>query len=257
MKIALASRFVLKAHERNAFIISVALHVFIFLILLLLASFKKTDTLMVRVILEDLSVPEKLETPLIEENMEELPRVKKKRLSKKMRASKMANPQNSTARPNRSTTLENPWGAYEKQMFRRQDSTKLSSNTRSPQTTWGSERTGHTEKKGTDEKIKVPAGSTASNTQWRKGDARRLISLPTIDYPESIRKKSGQGRVELLVVVNAEGRVESVEVTKSSGYSKLDINAKNAYRKAVFSASPSGKSATGIVVVNFRIKDNS
>ncbi|HRP70298.1 MAG TPA: TonB family protein, partial [Turneriella sp.] len=111
-------------------------------------------------------------------------------------------------------------------------------------------------KQGADEAVTIPRGNTASTTRWKKGGARRLVSLPTIDYPASIRKRSGQGSVELLLVVGATGRVESVEVIKSSGYSKLDINAKNAYRNAVFSASPSGEKASGVVVVTFRMRDN-
>jgi TonB family protein len=47
-----------------------------------------------------------------------------------------------------------------------------------------------------------------------------------------------------------------VEILKSSGYTRLDLNARNAYRRAVFSPSASGESATGIVTVTFRMKDN-
>ena len=121
---------------------------------------------------------------------------------------------------------------------------------------WGSEKTGRSNKQGEKENVAIPKGDSKARTRWRKGAARRLLTIPAIEYPESVRKKSGQGQVELQIEVNAQGRVEEVEIIKSSGYTRLDINARNAYRSAVFSPSPSGESATGIVVVTFRMRDN-
>ncbi|HEY8966395.1 MAG TPA: energy transducer TonB [Candidatus Methylacidiphilales bacterium] len=57
---------------------------------------------------------------------------------------------------------------------------------------------------------------------------------PPPTYPESARRSRQEGLVRLLVIVNAEGRPESVEVAGSSGYDALDRAAVEAVRNWKF-----------------------
>lgn len=250
----MAATKTIKHPERRAFAISVAAHIFLFLLLL---AFAGTEEKIMRVsIVVETERPERVQ---IEEEKEEIttervsrPRKKsagKKRQKDAQKASAGSTPQAGAS--------EDQWSRYERQMHSRNSSsqhTAQASGNSGPR--WGSEKTGRSGKQGEKENVAVPKGDSKTSTRWRKGAARRLLTMPTIEYPESVRKKSGQGQVELQIEVNAQGRVEEVEIVKSSGYTRLDINARNAYRSAVFSPSPSGESATGIVIVTFRMRDN-
>lgn len=248
--------FPFKPHERRALILSIGAHVLLFLLLILFGRNTLDRTLEVKLVVERDEAPIRIEEP--EEETEEItPSKNRKQKSSKSASSKPTRPnKGSKTNSNAPSTPSDPWSDYERKMHTRKSSDN--SHTTQPQSTntsWGSEKTGKTGKRGEHENVVVPKGSTGTSTRWKKGAARRLISLPSIDYPESVRKKSGQGRVELLIEVGPDGRVEEIEVLKSSGYAKLDINAKNAYRNAVFSPSPSGERATGVVVVTFRMRD--
>ena len=248
--------FAFKSHERRAFVISVAAHAVLFLLLILFAGKNLSNTLEIKLVIERNEAPTRLEE--IEEETEiESPRKSRRQNQRKSAAAKPTRSEKSSkTNSNAPATPADPWSDYERKMHARNNNENSSTRPKSTNTSWGSEKTGRTQKQGENESVVVPEGSTGTSTRWKKGAARRLVSLPTIDYPESVRKKSGQGRVELLIEVGPDGRVEEIEVLKSSGYAKLDINAKNAYRNAVFSPSPSGESATGVVVVTFRMRDN-
>ena len=200
--------------------------------------------------------PERVE---IEEDKNEITtsrrsRAKEKSAGKKRPRSSQKASAGTSSRPG---APEDQWSRYERQMHSRQSTsqhTAQAAGNTGPK--WGSEKTGRRGKQGEKENVAVPKGNSKTSTRWRKGAARRLLTMPAIEYPESVRKKSGQGQVELQIEVNAQGRVEEVEIVKSSGYTRLDVNARNAYSSAVFSPSPSGESATGIVVVTFRMRDN-
>lgn len=201
--------------------------------------------------------PERVQ--ITEEEQEEITterrkRPKEKSAGKKRQQSSQKTSAGTSPQPGAS---EDQWSRYERQMHSRNSTsqhTAQASGNSGPK--WGSEKTGRSSKQGEKENVAIPKGDSKTSTRWRKGAARRLLTMPAIEYPESVRKKSGQGQVELQIEVNAQGRVEEVEIIKSSGYTRLDINARNAYRSAVFSPSPSGESATGIVVVTFRMRDN-
>lgn len=236
----------------RAFAVSFAAHALLFLLLVLFAGRNLGNPLEVRLVIE--SDLQRLEAPETEEE-EEAPAQRSRRRSSPGSAKRKPG-RGSTATTDAPSGPVDPWSDYERKMHRRGRDHTERSNAASTQTAWGNERTGKTSKRGENETAAVPPGSTGSSTRWKKGAARRLVSLPAIDYPESIRKKSGQGRVELMIEVGPDGRVEEIEVVKSSGYPRLDMNAKMAYRNAVFSPSASGESATGIVVVTFRMRDN-
>jgi protein TonB len=52
--------------------------------------------------------------------------------------------------------------------------------------------------------------------------APKLLASDKPDYPSASRRNGEQGTTQLDVCVNANGRVSSVSVSKSSGYSRLD-----------------------------------
>lgn len=240
--------------RRPAFAISIAIHVLLFLLLWLLSRNALDRTLSVALVVEseaqELAIPE-------EEATEISPQRNARRRKNQSASGKMGGTRKGARSNSNAPALpENPWGSYEQDMFRRKSAnTTGQAHAKAQGPAWGNEKLAKTSKQGTQENVTVPPGDSKSSTRWKKGAARRLVSLPAIDYPESIRKKSGQGQVELRVEVGADGRVEDVEILKSSGYTRLDINARNAYRNAVFSPSASGDSATGIVVVTFRVRE--
>lgn len=251
----MAATRTIKHPERRAFAISVAAHIFLFLLLLAFAG-TEDKTMRVSIVVET-ERPERAQ--IIEEEQEELTTERRKRPKEKSAGKKR---QQSSQKASAGTSPqpgapEDQWSRYERQMHSRKSNsqhTAQASGNSGPK--WGSEKTGRSSKQGEKENVAIPKGDSKTSTRWRKGSARRLLTMPAIEYPESVRKKSGQGQVELQIEVNAQGRVEEVEIIKSSGYTRLDINARNAYRSAVFSPSPSGESATGIVVVTFRMRDN-
>ncbi len=243
-----------KTYEYRAFAVSLALHALLFLLIYLVAGKNIPSLLEVSIVVEREQIqPEQLEEP------EETSRPKTQKSRRKLRTAReqpQAKSERQAKRDNH--TLQDPWSDYEQRMFaqNRTSQGKADSSSSSKASNWGSEKTGRTEKRGESEHVNVPPGRSDSATRWRKGSARRLISLPPIEYPESVRRKSGQGVVELMIEVDERGHVENVEIVKSSGITRLDISARNAYRRAVFSPSASGESATGIVTVTFRMRDN-
>ncbi len=250
----MAATRTIKHPERRAFAISVAAHIFLFLLLLAFAD-REEKTMRVSIVVET-TRPERVQT---EEEKEEITTERESHPNKKSAGKKRKkNSQKASAGTSpKPGAPEDQWSRYERQMHSRtSNSQQTAPATGNSGPKWGSEKTGRSSKQGERENVAIPKGDSKASTRWRKGAARRLLTMPAIEYPESVRKKSGQGQVELQIEVNAQGRVEEVEIVKSSGYTRLDINARNAYRSAVFSPSPSGESATGIVVVTFRMRDN-
>lgn len=237
----------------RALAISLAAHALLFLLFWLAGSDNLSRTLSVSLLIE--SEPQQLEIP-DEETREISPQNKMRRRKKQSAGNAGQARKGAKSNSSAPATPDNPWGSYERDMFRRKSGdTTGRAGTKTQGTNWGNEKTGKTTKQGTQENVVIPPGDSKSATRWKKGASRRLVSLPAIDYPESIRKKSGQGQVELRIEVGADGRVEEVEILKSSGFTRLDINARNAYRSAIFSPSVSGDHATGVVVVTFRVRD--
>ena len=243
-----------KNYESRAFAISLALHALLLLLIYFLPANRLRAPLEVAIMLESEPVepheiiqPEKQVTPR---------RRQSDRKAAPAHSRTTAKRASSARRDTR--TLSDPWSDYEQKMFARKHTSEGSDRGKATAsaTSWGSENPGRTEKRSEHEQVTVPQGSSNSAMRWRKGSARRLISLPPIEYPESVRRKSGQGVVELLIEVDERGHVENVEIVKSSGITRLDLNARNAYRRAVFSPSATGESASGIVSVTFRMKDN-
>jgi periplasmic protein TonB len=64
-------------------------------------------------------------------------------------------------------------------------------------------------------------------------DAKELRN-PAPPYPGMSRKLKEEGTVTLKVLVKADGRVEQIEIAKSSGYKRLDDAAKKAFKRWKF-----------------------
>jgi len=153
---------------------------------------------------------------------------------------------------------KNPWEEYERNLHsNNRKPSNYQSRAHSKNTAWGNEKLHVSEKGGQVETIQIPRGKVnASKLRWIQGGQRRLVNIGKIDYPEALRKKStAQGQVELLIVVDPEGRVQDIEIVKSSGTTRLDLNARNAYRNALFSPSSTGEYAKAIITVTFKLKE--
>jgi TonB family protein len=105
-----------------------------------------------------------------------------------------------------------------------------------------------------------------SGTAWAGGEPRKVggnIHRPEIKsqeppvYPAQERADKVEGMVILSTVITEEGRVDKVEVAKSSGNANLDQSAVDAVRKWTFHpATENGKPVTVLytLTINFQVK---
>lgn len=85
------------------------------------------------------------------------------------------------------------------------------------------------------------------------------LDNPAPRYPDSSKRLGETGRVTLRVRVSALGLPESVEVERSSGYSRLDRTAMDAVRKWKFVPAKQGEQAvpaTVLVPLNFELNNS-
>jgi len=69
-----------------------------------------------------------------------------------------------------------------------------------------------------------------------------VISSPLPEYPENLRKRGIEGKVQLKVLISREGKVIEVEVYTSSGYQNFDQSAKQSIYQWQFKPAQSGDS---------------
>lgn len=79
----------------------------------------------------------------------------------------------------------------------------------------------------------VQAGGAGGLTQGASSDAEVSGDL-LILYPEMSRQLGEEGRVELLLQLSATGAVVGAEITRTSGYKRLDQAALEAVKRARF-----------------------
>lgn len=82
------------------------------------------------------------------------------------------------------------------------------------------------------------------------------LNNPKPPYPQQSKMRGEEGSVGLRVKVTADGRAASVEVVKSSGYSRLDNSAKKAVENYRFSPARQGGRAipfTYTFSINFKL----
>ena len=76
------------------------------------------------------------------------------------------------------------------------------------------------------------------------------LKNPPPEYPRLSRRAGEEGRVLLKVLVSVEGRPESVEISKGSGFERLDTAALNAVKQWRFEpARKGGKALSAFVIV--------
>ncbi|HSI44909.1 MAG TPA: energy transducer TonB [Methylophilus sp.] len=76
------------------------------------------------------------------------------------------------------------------------------------------------------------------------------LNNPPPEYPKLAKRAGEEGRVLLKVLVSAEGRPETVEISKGSGFERLDTAAMNAVKQWRFEpARKGGKTLSAYVIV--------
>jgi periplasmic protein TonB len=81
------------------------------------------------------------------------------------------------------------------------------------------------------------------------------LNNPAPEYPKLSKRAGEEGRVLLKVLVSAEGRPESVEISKGSGFERLDTAALNAVKQWRFEpARKGGKALSAYVIVPLAFK---
>lgn len=250
---------------RISFIISVMVHALVAFILYLMQSFYFTpvtfEVQIVRNIPEERIIVEEEPIEIDEKiNTQDSQKTKnKKNQPKTTQKSTKIKGKSGDVTEKSVTTKKTFADEFEKTLFTKKNSEKTAHIPSSTGSNWEADkRKGTPGKKEAGENIKVPAGNTSSgNTRWKKGGSRKLLKRPAIEYPASYRKQAMQGVVSLQIEVDSQGKVVDAEIVKSSGYPRLDLNARNAYRNALFSAAPGAReNAVGIIDVYFKLKDN-
>lgn len=104
----------------------------------------------------------------------------------------------------------------------------------------------------------IAAPAPAAEPLAPAGETRRLAYDGELhaSYPAASLRAHEQGTVLLRVLVDAQGRVERVEIARSSGHPKLDAAARDAVSKARFKPVLSGGEAIpawGLVPIEFRL----
>lgn len=77
----------------------------------------------------------------------------------------------------------------------------------------------------------APAPATPPSTVTSDALATRMISGGPPSYPVESRRKKEQGTVKLMLILGIDGRVETIAVTGSSGFDRLDDAALKAVRR--------------------------
>lgn len=83
--------------------------------------------------------------------------------------------------------------------------------------------------------VNLAPPAPAIATPQIQSSAVHYVQAPQPAYPSISRRLGEQGKVMLKVLINDQGQPEQVEVSKSSGYERLDHAARNAVLKALFS----------------------
>jgi periplasmic protein TonB len=109
--------------------------------------------------------------------------------------------------------------------------------------------------------VPVPASANAiSGSQQQGAPAQDLKTANRVDptYPPASRRAGEEGTVRLKVLVDTNGRPSNVEVSKSSGFPRLDEAAVQAVRKWRFQAATDGSKkiqAYTQVAVTFKLTE--
>jgi len=109
--------------------------------------------------------------------------------------------------------------------------------------------------------VPVPASASAiSGSQQQGAPAQDLKTANRVDptYPPASRRAGEEGTVRLKVLVDTNGKASNVQVTQSSGFTRLDQAAMDAVRKWRFVAATDGTNkiqAYTQVAVTFKLTE--
>lgn len=115
------------------------------------------------------------------------------------------------------------------------------------------------QKDGSDHSVEreLPLDLTKSDFSDDRIIPPRIVSFSSPDYPEHLRKRKIEGRVQLKVLINKEGEAIQVEIEKTSGYQAFDQAAMQSVYQWKFKPAQFGKSNKGswvLLPVVFRLK---
>lgn len=116
------------------------------------------------------------------------------------------------------------------------------------------------DKKFNDSKLlpdEQPLDLTQSNFSDDNVLPPKIISVFQPTYPENLRKREIEGKVQLKVLINTEGKTIQVEIHTSSGYQDFDREAVQSVYKWQFEPAKSGnidKESWVLIPVVFRLK---
>ncbi|EPY01825.1 energy transducer TonB [Magnetospirillum fulvum] len=104
----------------------------------------------------------------------------------------------------------------------------------------------------------APAGDPNAHGSGGRSDDRQAepLDAPPPSYPLSARRRGLEGRVQLRIAIDANGRVETVDVAASSGSETLDDAAVEAVRRWRFRPERRGgetRAATIVVPIRFQL----
>lgn len=79
-----------------------------------------------------------------------------------------------------------------------------------------------------------PVAAPAPATPKTLTSGVQYVQAPRPDYPVQSKRLGEEGKVILRALINAEGRVERIEIQRSSGHPRLDDAAREAVQNALF-----------------------
>ena len=145
---------------------------------------------------------------------------------------------------------------FEKQIYRREQA-NIQIGSKQFNDTWDTDESPFLrKKKGLHETAQTHFGK-AGYIRWKRG-ARRVIRVkPKVVYPLQYRKNGIQGTAKFTIFVDSSGNVTRIELIKGTGYSKLDVIARQALRKTKFNQliTTDADYDEGEIEVKFQLKD--
>ena len=99
--------------------------------------------------------------------------------------------------------------------------------------------------------------SRPESIKWKRGARRTIRVKPKFIYPLQYRKSGIQGNAKFLIFVDPSGNVTKIRLIRGTGYSKLDVIAKQALRKTKFNPLVTNQTVynEGEIEVRFQLKD--
>ncbi len=230
-------KFSRKNIVQKASIGSILIHLFVVLFFLFFLEKKNIEYYLKVEITKDFRVISKIEKEKIKKKIIKIRKGKKQSIKNNIKVKKLQKP--SDRPPSKSSRLIQESQKFiksfekilNKKLIKQKSKDYKFSNEVSTQ--WNLEEKKLSDKKELNE-IAQRVNIT-ENIQWKYAIKRIIVYRPKIDYPLYYRQKGIQAKIRLFIKVDRSGNVVHVSVVNSSGYSKLDVIAKRAVFKIIFS----------------------